>query len=63
MSASGTSQFGNDGSYRYGRANLFPIASGLWNSAAFAGVFFRYWIYYRSSVNVVFGFRASAYGS
>lgn len=63
MSASGTSQFGNDGSYRYGRTNLFPVASGRWGGAAGAGVFCRNWGYGRSTdVNIV-GFRASAYGS
>jgi hypothetical protein len=63
MSASGTSQFGNDGSYRYGISNLFPIASGSWGSAAVAGVFCRLWSDCRSFVYSNFGFRASAYGS
>ena len=63
MDAAGTSQFGNDGNYRYTRANMFPIASGLWNVAAFAGVFFRDWSIYRSVVGNTLGFRAAAYGS
>jgi hypothetical protein len=63
MSAAGTSQFGNDGSYRYGVANLFPLASGNWFDAAFAGVFFRYWVSYRSDDGSLVGFRAAAYGS
>lgn len=62
MSAAGTNQFGADGNYRYGRANLFPLASGFWGSAAFAGVFFRFWNYHRSAGYYV-GFRAAAYGN
>jgi hypothetical protein len=61
--ATGTSQFGNDGCYQYGRANLFPMASGVWVDAAGAGVFYRFWLYYRSNVNFYVGFRAAAYGS
>lgn len=63
MSASGTSQFGNDGAYYYTTANMFPIASGHWDGAAAAGVFFRYWSYYRSVDSYLIGFRAAAYGS
>jgi hypothetical protein len=64
MSAAGTSQFGNDGNYQYGTANLFPVASGYWLDAARAGVFCRRWNYSRSNDGVnVLGFRASAYGS
>lgn len=62
MDATGTAQFGNDGNYRYGRANLFPIASGAWFSGSQAGVFFRLWFYYRSHDSGNVGFRASAYG-
>ncbi|MBP9941173.1 MAG: hypothetical protein KBF33_07210 [Comamonas sp.] len=62
MSAAGTNQFGNDGNYRYGRANLFPLASGSWGDAAVAGVFCRHWGNYRSS-GVGVGFRVSAYGN
>lgn len=63
MSASGTNQFGNDYCYQYGCANLFPVASGSWNSAGSAGVFYRYWSYYRSFDHFCVGFRAAAYGN
>ena len=63
MDATGTAQFGNDGNYRYGTTNLCPIASGRWFDAADAGVFFRYWRYYRSYDYSRVGFRACAYGS
>ena len=63
LSAAGTNQYGNDGQYQYNRANLFPIASGYWDNAASAGVFYRYWNYSRSSVPYISGFRASAYGA
>lgn len=63
MNAAGTNQFGNDGSYRYGLANIFPIASGFWVVAALAGVFYRYWYNSRSSDNFYVGFRAAAYGN
>ena len=63
MSAAGTSQFGNDGNYQYGTANLFPFASGGWGDAAGAGVFFRHWYYGRSVDDYYLGFRAAAYGS
>jgi len=63
MDATGTALFGNDGNYQYGRANLFPMASGYWIYGTVAGVFHRLWNGYRSrDVNNV-GFRASAYGS
>lgn len=63
MSAGGTNQFGNDGNYRYGRANLFPYASGVWSGAAVAGVFCRYWVNRRSTGDISAGFRAAAYGN
>lgn len=59
--ATGTSQFGNDGCYQYGRANQVPIAAGYWSDAAVAGAFFRVWFYYRSSANNYCGFRCAAY--
>lgn len=62
MSVSGTSLFGNDGNYRYGVANLFPIAAGNWGLGADAGVFARTWNNRRSGVSSGVGFRASAYG-
>jgi len=63
MSAAGTNQFGADGNYRYGRANLFPVASGVWDGAAGAGVFCRLWSRSRSNGFVDVGFRATAYGN
>ena len=63
MSAAGTNQFGADGNYRYGRANLSPLASGGWNVAGGAGVFYRFWSLSRSNVNDGVGFRAAAYGN
>jgi hypothetical protein len=62
ISAGGTNLYGNDGQYQYNRANLFPIASGLWGDAATAGVFCRYWNNNRSYDSFRYGFRASAYG-
>ena len=61
-SAAGTSQFGNDGCYQYGRANQLPLASGDWYVAGTAGAFYRFWYYSRSSVVNLVGFRASACG-
>ena len=63
MSAAGTNQFGADGNYRQGRANLFPMASGFWVNAANAGVFYRYWNNFRSYDYNGVGFRAAAYGN
>ena len=63
MSAAGTNQFGADGNYRYGRANLFPMASGHWGHAAVAGVFYRSWDTRRSGADSYVGFRAAAYGN
>jgi hypothetical protein len=63
MDATGTALFGNDGNYQYGRANLFPIASGRWVGDTVAGVFHRSWYFYRSYGHSSVGFRASAYGS
>ena len=61
MSAAGTNQFGNDGCYRYGRANLFPLTSGGWYDGASAGVFSRYWSGRRSLDSEFEGFRSAAY--
>ena len=61
MSASGASQFGNDGNYRYGRSNILPLASGVWDGAGNAGVFCRSWNFYRSHGSSNVGFRAAAY--
>jgi len=59
--ATGTSQFGNDGCYQYGRANQVPIAAGNWGNAANAGAFYRNWGYNRSDDNNFYGFRCAAY--
>ena len=63
MSAAGTNQFGADGNYRYGRANLSPLASGSWGDAGGAGVFCRGWVSDRSLGSSDVGFRAAAYGN
>lgn len=63
MDATGTALFGNDGNYRYGRANLVPVASGRWSDGSGAGVFCRDWDRFRSDAGYYFGFRAGAYGS
>ena len=42
---------------------LFPMASGNWNNAANAGVFYRNWNIYRSDGVTIVGFRAAAYGN
>ena len=61
MSGSGTNLFGNDGSYRYNRHNLFPLSGGFWNGAAAAGVFTRSWGSGRTSSGSTHGgFRAAA---
>jgi hypothetical protein len=60
-SATGTNQFGNDYFYRYNRHNLFPVAGGYWSGAASAGVFCRYFGYYRSIGGSDAAPRASAY--
>lgn len=40
---------------------LFPMASGYWNIAGYAGVFFRLWNNNRSNDNNNVGFRAADY--
>ena len=62
ISAGGTNLYGNDGQYRYNRANMFPVASGLWGAAADAGLFCRLWGIGRSIDYFGYGFRASCYG-
>lgn len=61
--ATGTAQFGNDYNYAYNRANMVCIAAGAWGGGSSAGVFDRYWNYYRAYGNEFIGFRAGAYGS
>ena len=60
-SATGTSQFGNDGCYQHSRANQVPVAAGNWNAAANAGAFSRHWGVTRSNDNNTCGFRCAAY--
>lgn len=62
MGAAGTNQFGNDANYRYGIANLFPLASGSLYHAARSGVFCRAWNNFRPNADDYVGFRAGAYG-
>lgn len=40
---------------------LFPLASGIWNNAGNAGVFYRNWNNNRSNDNNNVGFRAADY--
>ena len=42
---------------------LFPMASGNWNNAANAGVFYRNWTFVRSGDYNNISFRAAAYGN
>ena len=63
MSATGTSQFGNDYHYEYSRANLFVVVSGTWLNSSSAGVFYRHWNYHRSLANNLTSWRAAAFGS
>ena len=60
-SATGTSQFGNDGCTQYGRANQAPLAAGGWSNAASAGAFSRRWVGLRSGTYNDYGFRCAAY--
>ncbi|MCK2095653.1 hypothetical protein [Thauera aromatica] len=60
--ATGTSQFGNDQSYAYNRANLFVRSAGSWGDAANAGAFCRLWFSSRSNAGGDYGFRAAACG-
>jgi len=62
-SSAGTPTFGEDGNYRYSRANLFPLASGGWGDGTHSGVSCRYWRSFRTYGGSDGGFRACAYGS
>ena len=42
---------------------LVPYASGNWNNAANAGVFYRRWNFYRAVDSRYCGFRCACYGS
>jgi hypothetical protein len=61
-SGAGSNLFGQDSSYRYRRSNLALLAGGGWNDSSSAGVFARYWNFWRSFAIISIGFRASAYG-
>jgi hypothetical protein len=61
-STNGTNLFGQDGNYRYNRANLFPLVGAHWSNGSGAGVFARHWLNHRTNANAGVGFRASAYG-
>lgn len=60
---SGTNLFGNDGLYRYARANVFPMTSGPWMMGTAAGIFERHFFNWRARDDYAVGFRAAAYGS
>ena len=51
----GTTEFGNDGLYRYWRSNMLPISGGRWNSSSTAGVFARYLYHYSTHSNYYVG--------
>jgi len=59
VSGTGTSQFGNDGLYRYLRDGLVPLVGGYWGNAANAGVFYLHLNTVRSSSGTFVGGRAS----
>ena len=48
VSASGTTEFGNDGLYRYLRNEMVCIVGGNWGSSSHAGVFAMYLSHYRT---------------
>ena len=57
----GVNMLGNDGIYKYNRANQFPLLSGYWSTAATAGVGCRGFSTYRSNDRLNAGVRAVAY--
>jgi len=61
VSSTGTTQFGNDGLYRYLRNEMACIVGGLWGSTSYAGVFAMYLYAYRTSSGSAVGGRASYY--
>lgn len=61
-STNGTNLFGQDGNYRYNRANLFPLVGAHWSNVSIAGVCARGWNSHRTYAFYNVGFRASAYG-
>ena len=60
-SASGTTEFGNDGQYHDNKNNLQPLVSGHWNHSGGAGVFYVPLSDHRTYSNHGVGFRASLY--
>jgi hypothetical protein len=59
----GVHLFGNDYFYKYNRQNMVPLACGLWNHSAGAGVFNRDFGFGRSNGLNAASFRVSAYFS
>lgn len=59
VSSSGTTEFGNDGLYRYLRNEMACIMGGNWRSSSFAGVFTMSLYHYRTDSSGSVGGRAS----
>jgi hypothetical protein len=61
FSSAGTNLFGTDHYYQYIRNELFPLLGGSWDYGSGAGVFARYWYYYRTHSYRHVGFRCACY--
>lgn len=59
VSASGTTEFGNDGVYRYLRNEMACLCGGHWGGSSYAGVFAMYLYNYRANSRSDVGGRAS----
>jgi len=59
VSAAGTTEFGNDGLYRYLRNEMACLVGAFWGSSSYAGVFAMYLSYYRTRSHDTVGGRAS----
>jgi len=62
LSTVGTNLFGNDLHNRFATHNVAVRSSGYWGSPAFAGVWSRRWVAWRSYAFSSSSFRTSAYG-
>lgn len=62
-SATGTSQFGNDGCYQNNYANMFPRCTNYSSYGTNSGIFHRAWNDLKHYENQANGFRAGAYAS
>lgn len=58
-SGSGTTEFGNDGVYRYLRNEMACLCGGSWGDSSYAGVFAMFLSSYRTDSNNAVGGRAS----